>query len=89
MKVQPKDISIKYVPGPNIPVADALGRVSPHGKVEIKGLDDTIHKLTPQLIRVQVQTILKETKEDTTSSSLCSRWYKLGLERDAENCLRS
>ena len=33
-------------------MADALHRVSPHGKVMIKGLDVSIHELTPQLARM-------------------------------------
>ena len=59
-------ISIKYVSGPEVPMVDALSRVCPHEKVEIKGLDVNIHHLTPQLTRIQVQAIQKEIKEDTT-----------------------
>ena len=66
MKIQPCDFSIKYIPGPKIPMADALSRVSPHEKIEIKGLDVTIHELTPTMSRVQVETIQKATQEDTT-----------------------
>ena len=39
LKIQPYDFSIKYIPGPKIPMADALSRVSPHEKIEIKGLE--------------------------------------------------
>ena len=46
LKLQPYDITIKYVPGQKVPVADALSRVSTSGKTEIKGLDVTIHDLT-------------------------------------------
>ena len=61
LKIQPYDFSIKFIPGKDIPMADALSRVSQYEKVEIKGLDVTIHELTPQLTRVQVQTIQKAT----------------------------
>ena len=66
-KIQPSDLSVKYVPGPIVPMADALSRVSPHKKVHIKGLDVTLHELTPHLTRVQVQTIQKATKGGTIS----------------------
>ena len=46
LKLQPYDIAIKYVTGSQVPVADALSRVSPSGRTEIKGLDVTIHKIT-------------------------------------------
>ena len=39
LKLQPYDITIKYVSGQKVPVTDALSRVSPSGKTEIKGLD--------------------------------------------------
>ena len=66
LKIQPYYFSIKYIPGPKIPMADALSKVSPHEKAESKRLDVTIHKLTPTMSRVQVETIQKATQEDTT-----------------------
>ena len=42
-KLQPYDVTIKYVPSQKVPVADALSRVSQSGRIEIKGLDVTIH----------------------------------------------
>ena len=64
LKLQPYDITIKYVPGQKVPVADALSRVSPSGKTEIKGLDVTIHDLTTTLNHVQVEAIQQATRED-------------------------
>ena len=64
LKLQPYDITIKYVPGQKVPVADALSRVSPSGMTEIKGLDITIHDLTTTLSHVQVEAIQKATRED-------------------------
>ena len=52
LKLQPYDITIKYVPGSQVPVPDALSRVSPSGRTEIKGLDVTIHEITPHLNHV-------------------------------------
>ena len=37
LKLQPYDINIKYVPGSQVPVADALSRVSPSGRTERVG----------------------------------------------------
>ena len=76
LKIQPYDFSIKYIPGKDIPMADALSRVSPYEKVKIKGLDVTIHELTPQLTRVQVQTIQKATQEDSTLQLLIQQILK-------------
>ena len=64
LKLQAYDITIKYVPGQNIPVADALSRVSPSHKTDIKGLDVTIHDLTSTFSHVQVEAIQKATRED-------------------------
>ena len=66
LKLQPYDINIKYVPGFQVPVADALNRDSPSGRTEIKGLDVTIHEIIPDLSHVQVETIQQATKEDPT-----------------------
>ena len=57
LKLQPYDITIKYVPDSQVQVADALRRVSPSGRTEIKGLDVNIHEITPDLSHVQVETI--------------------------------
>ena len=66
LKLQPYDIAIKYVPGSHMPVADVLSRVIPSGMTEIKGLDVTIHDMTPGLSHIQVETIQQATKEDPT-----------------------
>ena len=64
LKLQPYHITIKYVPCQKVPVADALNRVSPSGKTEIKGLDVTIYDLTTCLSHVQVEAIQKATREE-------------------------
>ena len=61
-KIQPYDLYIMYAPGPKVQMAGALSRVS--HKVETKAFNDTFHKLTPQLTRVQVQTNQKAATED-------------------------
>ena len=64
LKIQPYDVTIKYVPGQNVPVADAFSRVSPSVRSEIKRLDDSIHELTTTLSHVPVKAIQKATRED-------------------------
>ena len=65
LKLQPYDITIKYLPGHKVAVADALSRVSPSGKTVIKGLDVTIHKMTNQpYVHNQIAQIQKATRED-------------------------
>ena len=66
-------------------MADALSRVSPHEKAEIKGLDVTIHELTPTVSRVQIETIQKATQEYTTLQLLMQQkikgWPKEGCRK--------
>ena len=57
-------------------MADALSRVNPPKKVEIKGLDVTIHELTPIMSRVQVETIQEAMQEDTTLQLLMWQMIK-------------
>ena len=78
LKLQPYDIIIKYVPGKDVPVADALSRISPSGKTEIQGLDVTIHELTPELSYIQVKSIQEAIKENQVlqllMQQLMSEW---------------
>ena len=47
-------------------MVDAFSRVSLNEKTEIKALDVTIHEPTPQLSRIQVDSIQKATQQDKT-----------------------
>ena len=66
LKIQPYDFVIKYAPGKDITMADEPSTVSPNEKTEIKGLDVTVHELTPQLSRIQAESIKKTTQQDKT-----------------------
>ena len=66
LKLQPYDITIKYVPVSQFPVTDALSKISSSGRTDIKGLDGTFHEITPDLSHVQVETIQQAAKEDPT-----------------------
>ena len=65
LEIKPYDITIKYIPGPKVPVADALSRVNPRGNTPIKGLEVTINEITPQtMMHIKVQEIQQDTKKD-------------------------
>ena len=65
LKLQPYDIMIKYLQGHEVAVADVLSRVSPSGKIVIRGLDVTIHEMTNQpYVHNWVAQIQKEARED-------------------------
>ena len=50
--------------GPKIPVADELNIVNPSGKTLTKGLDITIHQITPQpKIHIKLLEIKKATNK--------------------------
>ena len=65
LNLQPYDITIKYLPGHKVAVADALSRVSPSGKTVIRGLDVTFHEMTSQpYVHNQIAQVQRETRED-------------------------
>ena len=64
--MQPYDFEIKYIPGKEVALADALSRVNPQYKMELKGLDFTIHELTPCMTLIHVSMICEEQKKDAT-----------------------
>ena len=63
---RPYGITIRYVPGSQVPVADALSRVNSSGRTESKGLDVAIHEIPSNLSHIQIETIQQATKEDPT-----------------------
>ena len=48
LRIQKYDVDIKYVPGKNVPMADALSRLDPCDGDTIEGIDVSIH-LTPRV----------------------------------------
>jgi hypothetical protein len=63
LRIQKYDIEIKYVPGKDILLADALSRLSPCEADEIAGLDISVHELhqhlnasSTRIEQIQVQT---------------------------------
>ena len=65
IKIQLYGVNIQFIPGPKVPLADTLMRANPRGKTLIKGLDVTIHQITPQpQIHIKVQEIKQAAKID-------------------------
>ena len=64
LKVQPYDFEIKYILGKEVALADALSRVNPQDKMQLKGLDFAIHELTPYMTSIHVSMIHEEQKKD-------------------------
>ena len=68
LKVQKYDAEIKYVQGKNIPLADALSRISPCPGDKIEGLDVSVHELHLHLNAspTRIAQIKEETAKDET-----------------------
>jgi hypothetical protein len=73
LRIQKYDVQIKYVPGKDVPVADALSRISSCRGDTLPGLDVTVHEvlLSPNVSPTRVPQIQEETMKDTTLSVLC------------------
>ena len=72
LRIQKYDAQIKYVPGKDIPVADALSRISSCSGEDILGLDVSVHEVNLHLNAspMRVSQIQAETVSDTTLSAL-------------------
>ena len=66
LKIEPYDFEIKHITGKVVALADALSRVNRQDKMELKGLDFTIHELTPCMTLIKVSMICEEEKIDAT-----------------------
>ena len=72
LRIQKYDAEIKYVPGKDIPVADALSRISSCYGEAVQGLDVSVHEVHLHLNAspTRVSQIREETDKDTTLSAL-------------------
>ena len=72
LRIQKYDAQSKYDPGKDIPVADALSRISSCCCQAIQGLDVSVHEVHLHLIAspTRVSQIREETAKDTTLSAL-------------------
>ena len=70
LRLQPYDVTIKYRPGKQMQVADALSRLSPEEDAPIPDLNVQIHDVCPQFSSGCLQKIRAETAEDPELSAL-------------------
>ena len=70
LRLQPYDITIKYRPGKQVLVADALSRLSPEEEIPIPDLNVEIHDVCPQFSSKCLQRIRAETAKDPELSAL-------------------
>ena len=61
---------MKYIPSKEVPLADAPSRVNHQNKMELKGLDFTIYKLTPCMTLTQMSMIHAKQNKDATMQLL-------------------
>ena len=72
LRIQKYDVQIKYVPGKDIPLADALSRLNPCSDDSIEGLDVSMHEISMHLNAspTRIQQIQSETAKDPVLTSL-------------------
>ena len=66
LRIQKYNVTIKYIPGKEITLADALSRVNPCAGDEIKGLQITVHEIHAALNAspMRIKAIKEATAED-------------------------
>ena len=70
LRLQPYDLTIKYKPGKEMLIADALSRLSPEDTRPMENLDVQIHEVCPQVADTMVREIRGETQKDPELSAL-------------------
>ena len=70
LRLQPYDITIRYRPGSQMQIADALSRLSPEETAPIPDLNVQVHEVCPQFSSDYLQTIRTETAKDPELVSL-------------------
>ena len=73
LSIQQYDVSIKYVPGSDVKLADALSRVNPCNTGPIRGIDLSVHEVRMHLNAspTRIVDIRIETSNDSTPHALC------------------
>ena len=71
LRLQPYDLTIRYQPGKNMEVADALSRLSPEEEqAPVPGMNVQIHEVFPQFSNNMLQRVKEQTSLDTELSAL-------------------
>ena len=73
LRIKQFDVSIKYVPGSDVKLADTLSRANPCNTGGIRGLDLSVHELHVHLNAspTRIVEIRMETSKDITLHALC------------------
>ena len=87
LRVQRYHITVKYVPGKQIPLADALSRITPCPGSAIEGLDISIHELYSNLnsSTTRIAQVREETNKDSTLAVL-RETIAVGWPNNRANC---
>ena len=87
LRIQQYDVSIKYVPGSDVKLADALSRVNPCNTGPIRGLDLSVHEVHMHLNAspTRIVEIRMETSKDSTLHALCEI-ISLGWPENRAHC---
>ena len=86
LRLQRYDTEVKYVPGKEIPLADALSRITPSAAGDIKGLDISVHEMQAMLSATPtcIESIKQETSRNPEMSALreviCNGWPALRID---------
>jgi transposase InsO family protein len=86
LRLQRYDTEVKYVPGKEIPLADALSRITPSAAGDIKGLDISVHEMRAilQATPACLESIKQETSRNPEMSALreviCNGWPSLRID---------
>ena len=72
LRLQPYRLDVRYKPGTQIPLADALSRISPCSGASIKGMNLSVHELHQQLNAspARIEQIREETEKDPVLNEL-------------------
>ena len=87
LRIQQYDVSIKYFPGNDIKLADALPRVNPCNSGPIRGLDLSVREVHMHLNAspTRIVEIRMETSKDSTLHALCEI-ISLGCPENIAHC---
>ena len=70
LRLQPYDLTIRYQPGKDTEVADALSRLSPESQDPIPGMNVQIHEIFPQFSSSMLQKIKEQSSLDAELNAL-------------------